>query len=1001
MEDLFFWKNWKSSHRLLVLFFLSLSLLSIVFLLAGWTWGIDAVISWSTGIEYKTVQTSVDSFMHNLVNYNININTFLINEKFEAGPIEVNPLSSYLFLLMVTLGFILLLTAVTYLDIFWFGLGLAFFLVFLATMKTELLSIFGMQNRTTLVIAIFTFLGVSYYFQSFKPDTALIRRFLIFAVLIFLYAVVIAIGSSEENPFLYLANFSTPVPIIISILFMALVGYDLIFVFLYLVTGSRSVNSKGRLMNFVVISLLYLFNLFAALSEKLGIWDLDIIFINPFFIYLLSSICGLWVFRQKLKSTPAMSFRPSGALYYLACLIISNAVIALAFITGNDPMVDMFEYFIIYTHLAFGLIFFFYVLINFGDFFSKNVSIYKVVYKPTRSPYFIMQGISFVIILALFLNANRFPYELGMSGYYNLLGDVFAYQGEETLAEGYYMEGRDYAFQNHRSNYSLALLALKKGDQKTAQLYLTRSLIRTPSDYAYAQLSDLYDESNMYFPSVFMLQDGMNDFPENGYLANNLGLKMQESRSLDSAFIYLNMATSDDKTEKVAAVNILSFLTINNLYTEADSLAESFSFDNDLAYQNNLLITNKNRGSVYNKPFLSASFKDSLISSVGFPYIYNYGLKNIRVPSDSVIQLINKLSKIKENQDLSKHLDLIKALNMWYTGSKFDAIRLLDLLKNSSDQTSPYFSKVLGMLFFKQREFVDAARYLQEAHQNTDQEAMLFLSIANLETGNYGQAINILNQLKDSELEDIQLIANNLLMVLAAEEPGSNWDDALKYQFLYYHFEDLSPAKRLEIFNEIEASGIKTLAGARIIESFLETGSLSDAEKVFEELPESESKKDYVSGEMNLQKLKLWSIKEQWDKISKLSPDIFLNDYAKQDAILYQAKALSVLGDSSKAEDLYQKGLKQNPFNEYLNLFAAEFYLNKGNNDMAYEILVTGLELHPNSVPLFKAYIKLAYKMNLIAFAEDAIQRLKELADPSDFKSYMNSIKDLSKPNIQ
>jgi tetratricopeptide (TPR) repeat protein len=994
MEDLLFWKNWLKSHRYLLLTILFLFISSLVYIIIGWVIGIDAVISWEVQPDFHSTNVVIDRFTQNLVHYDLKINSFLVEQQFIAGPIEINPISSYIYFALVIIGFLIFLTSISFLEIFWFGLGMAFFMVFLVTLKTELLGIFGLQNRAFLIAAIFTYLIISYYFHSINKKTSYLLRLVVFTIITFVFGLIIAFFSKEEHMFLFLANLSVPVPMVIAVLFMAVIGYDIIYVFLYFITSNKSTNPSSRLINYLVISGIYLFNLIIALSDKMGYLDWDIIYFSPFLVYMLSSICGIWVYKQKLKGT-STAFRPVGANLFIACAIISNAVIALAFITGNDPMVEMFEYFILYTHIAFGLIFFFYVIINFGDLFNKNVTIYKVTYQPRRSPYFIMQGISCVIIFALFLFSNRFPYLMGIAGYHNLVGDAYVYQNNTLLAGEYYKYGYDNAFQNHRSNYSLASLALQKGDNITAQEHFTQALVRNPSDYTFIQLSTIYQNANMFFPSVFMLQDGITKFPENGYIANNLGLLMKKTNALDSAIIYLQIASDFSPTKDASMANIVSILAQNNFHEEADSIAQIKEFENSIAIQSNALIANMQHGQKSIQKEKTIAQTDSILTGAKFPYLYNLGILNLRSPESSEIQFATSLSKMSENQAYKKHLELIEALHKWYTGNKFDAIRQIDILKGANEQSAPYFSKILGLLLFKQKSFANAANYLKDAHQHTDHEAWLYNAIALLEIGETEEAISILEILKGSELADIQSIANNLLKVLSIKHNQGigNWTDELKFQYLHYKINQLDEAQQLAIYSQIESEEIKQLAASEIMAQYLNQGKNEAARILYQSIPQTQQANSYSSGEVNLQYLQLLANEGNWNELKQASTTLFLNDYAKGDAGIYQAKALAASGDSAKAETLYTKGLSSNPFNENLNLFAAEFYQNKGNKDLAYDILVTGLELNPNSISLYKSYIQLAYTLNLHSFADDALAKLKTLISDSEYRKYASTIK--------
>ena len=995
MEDLFFWRSWSKSRQFIWFFLLFLAFCSIAFLVSGWILGNQLILSWTTSPEFNAVYTPIDNFAQHLIHYTIDVNSFLVRERFAVSPLVIHPFSSYLYLFLVVTGFLFVLASITFLDFYQFVFGIAFFLVFLVTLQTELLGIFGHENRGFLILAIFLYLMLGYYFQAINKKFSYIQRFMAFLAITTVLGIVPALTSTVAYPYFHIANFSILVPVVIAILFMAITGYDLIQLFLYLVTNRKSTNPSGRLLNFVLVSVLYLINLFMALANRLGYLGDGMLYISPFIIYLCGSVAGLWLFRRKLLGT-TMLFAPNGAFYYVGGMLISNATIGLAFVTANDPMIEMFEYAIIYTYSAFGLIYLFYILINFGDLFSKNVQIYKVVYQPRRSPYFILQGISAVIILALFLQANRFPYSLGMAGYYNLCGDVYSYTQNDEIAAEYYKNGYLYAFQNHRGNYSLGAIALAKGDQRTAQESFTQALTRNPSAYAYVQLSNIYKEANMFFPSLFMLQDGIKDFPANPYIANNLGLLSEKAGSVDSAFIYLNQAAEEVDLKSIASANILALLIDKKLISEADSLSQRITDVSGSGFLSNRLLAGFLNGTYAEEQIPEQFLKDSVLSGADFAFWYNYGLSKIHTSdsTDNVFLRLEKLSAIEENYSYKKHLETVIALHKWYTGSKFDALRQLDILRSSNAETAPYYNKLAGMLLFRQRSYHNAVMFLKEAHRETDQEAMLFYAIALIEAGEYQTGIEWLALLQSSELSDIRLIAENLLRILHTRDVNiaKNWDDALKYQYLHFNLYRLNENERFQIFEEIRDENIRILAVAELLRDYLDQGKTTEARRIASMKTATDRNKNPYVAEFNLQYMRLLAQENKWKELVIASRELNLNDYAKDNAILFEARALSQLGDTIEAEKLYDRGLALNPFNAISNIYASDFYARNGDKEKAYDILVTGLELNPGNISLLKAYIQMATQLNLDTFANNALDELRKLISGTDFNVFVATL---------
>jgi len=1004
MNDIQFWKKWNKQYKNLYLFLLSIFLLSIVFFIVSWSLGFDAIVNWITIPAYDTVFTPIDSFIHNLIHYSIDINTFLIKERFASSGVAIYPISSYIYFLFVISGLLFFITLITYLDIFWYGLGMAVFLFFLATLKTELIGVFGRENKTFLVLLFIPYLSFSYYFHSFNKSFSFLQKIIAFALLTLLAGIAIYFFSTADAPFLYLANFSIPVPVILSGIFLLIIGFDIVFGFLYITTSGKNINPKGRLVNFTIITALYLLNLILLLLKKLSLIDWDILYINPFIIYLLSVITGIWAYRYRAKQQEkAINFYPHGAYLYVALAIITTSTMAFAFLTGNDPMVKMFEFAILYSHIALGFAFFIYTLLNFLKLFNTNISVYKIAFQPRRVPFLTVQTLGIIIILGLFMYSHKKVYHLYRAGFYNLGGDVYNYQDDNLMAKEYYQNAWGHAYLNFRSNYTLGSLFLKENNPKQAQEYFATALLKNTRPEAYIQLSNLYLDGNMFFPAMFTLQDATKKFPNNPQINSNLGLLFERTNSLDSAYIFLKKAEDAAKDKKDFATNLLSFLIQKGITKEADSLSATFNFPKDIAFQSNILVAKNILGRPYKNNFLPGAISDSTLESATFPYLYNFGLKKLREKEDTLYETIKQIAQKPENSNFRDHLLLLYALQEWYTGDKKEAIHELDMLKNSNSITAPYFSKILGMLLFKQEAYAQATVYLKQAHKDTDQEALLYLAISLLETGQQKQALAILNDLSKSELKDINLIAHNLLLFYGkqAKKELPNWDDALKYQFMHFRETSLSEQELLDIYKQIQNNNIHLLAAAGLMKYYLNQGALSKAEAIYATNPITSNTTNYFIGEMNLQYLKLLLAKQQWTLLKKTLKNIYLNDYAKTQLPFFKAKVEEAAGNKTLAEKSYQIALNKNPFQETVFTNAATFFLNVGDKDKAYKILVNGLELQPNNVSLLKAYIIVALNLNLQAIAEDGLNALKDLIPKEAFNKFKEKYQAALQKTIQ
>ncbi|WP_226929996.1 tetratricopeptide repeat protein [Hymenobacter siberiensis] len=84
-------------------------------------------------------------------------------------------------------------------------------------------------------------------------------------------------------------------------------------------------------------------------------------------------------------------------------------------------------------------------------------------------------------------------------------------------------------------------------------------------------------------------------------------------------------------------------------------------------------------------------------------------------------------------------------------------------------------------------------------------------------------------------------------------------------------------------------------------------------------------------------------------------------------------------------KQLYQRIVREAPFNAPAILAAANFYTRRHDYTAAYSALRTGLDENPQSLPLLKAYVLAAADAGLTEYAADALAQLRRLLPPDTY----------------
>lgn len=701
MNSLQFWKNWQKSSRNLYIFSLSILLFSILTLSFFYIKGLENVVHWDILSELGEVPIILDQFKVGSETLSLPTKTFTVTEQFVASPMAINFIGNYVFLGLLSFAFVLLLSALSALPRFWYLISMGLVIVFLATLNTELL--YYVSNKYFTMALIMLFVGLSYFFHAFRPDIDIAKRFICFFTLTILIAIAIFFTAKVTLPFLLLASYRTAGAMLLSTAFIFLVAYEIVNGFLII---STSVKSTQSLQNFLLISLIYLVNVLLIFLHNNKIIDWEMIYLSPFLLIVLSSVLGIWGFKKRTESLFGwLNFEKSGAFIYLSLAIFTIATCALAFATSNDPMIEVMEDAITYTHLAMGLMFLLYVLLNFFPLFKQAFEVHKVVFKPLRLPIWTFRVLAIILIAALLVLKGFFTLQQAFAAHYNALGDYYTADTDYVFAEIEYKSALTYEYQNHKTNYALASLALLQGDNETAAVYFRNSLAKSPSVFAYEGLSRSFYDGEHFFDAMFTLKEGLQKFPKSGELQNNLAYLFNKSNIQDSTVLYYEMAVKNAFKSEVPASNLLAFWANNGKKTAIEELLQQTEDIQHNSYQANKLamknIVEKKFSEPADNDFIIDLSPDSVLSASNFAWIYNQTFYQKALGENFDLR---RFSELEENESLSEDLLFANIIQEYYKGDKLLTFQNLQAwaVGDSTDKKGKYYQLLLNTFLKKE-----------------------------------------------------------------------------------------------------------------------------------------------------------------------------------------------------------------------------------------------------------------------------------------------------------
>ncbi len=695
-----FWNNFQKPTKFLYLFSILTLFISLIIFGLAYFKGLENVIHWDVLSELGEVPIVLDQFKVGHETLSIPSKTFIITEQFVASPMAVNALGNYLFLGLFMTGFILILSALSALVRFWYLIFIGSVILLIVTFNVGL--VFNLSDNYINIAAIILYIGTSYFFHAFRPDIDILKRFFTFFFITVIVGILIHHFSKINTPFLLLSSYRTSGAMLLSIGFIFLISYEIINGFLIITTSSKGTK---QLLNFLIISTIYLANVLLIFLYNNKTIDWNMIYLSPFLLLIISITLGIWGFRSRRNLyVEIMNFEESGAFIYVGLSIITLATCGLAFATGNDPMVEVFEDAVTYSHLAMGIMFLVYIILNFSSLFRDGLEVYKVVFKPFRFPIWMFRIMALIMIGGLLLFIDFFPTKQFSAASYNALGDYYTTAKDYKFAEIEYKIALSYEPRNHKTNYALASLSITQGDNETAGVYFRKATTKNPSPFDYEGLSRSLSDGDQFFNAIFVLKEGVQKFPKSGELQNNLAYLYNKSKLPDSTLIYYELATKNAKKPEVPASNLFAFWA-NNL--KKKGIDEVLSTTEDIKYNsfqaNKLALKNvAKKASLPGKNWGGIFSPDSILNASDFAWIYN---QSIHQKSNGKTLPLRRLAESEDNESLSEDLLFANALQDYYQGDKLIAFQNFQAwsLGDSTDKKGKYYAFLLNTLLKKEK----------------------------------------------------------------------------------------------------------------------------------------------------------------------------------------------------------------------------------------------------------------------------------------------------------
>lgn len=520
------------------------------------------------GFFTEQISVPLDYFRLGTDIISIEVENFLLFQTFESIIQELN--SSYS-IFLGSVYFILIALGISLISSFkkmYFIGGAAFVIFFLTFTGLNGLNIGGVSTNYPLIGMLVALLIPMSYISFFKPDWRLVTRFtLIFTSQIIGFGILMML-TSVEAPLLYISEQITlPIAGVCS-LFLLHIGHTIVSgssIFLLKINQGAGLKISWHI---TVISILYFALVLFTLLDLMGEVNLPFPTLPPLLLMFAAGTAGYFVLAHKINQTEQAFDSPTvGKSLYLIGFALTTLTWGKAVYTYNQPLIEFFNHIFLYGQIALSLLFFAYLMTNFSSIINNGTAIDQVIFKPRFFAYFHMRigAIMSLVILVIFADAI-IATQLN-SASLNLSADYYFQTGRPQHARILYENSWAQYLKNDRAKNTAAHLYLLDKQPSAAIRQLEESFDYAPNVPNILLLSSRLHQANRVLEAIFYLEKGLEYFPNNPYLKNNLALLYSKTNKGSDA---IRLLYEFEESQEVALSNLIGLSIKHQVSIEED-----------------------------------------------------------------------------------------------------------------------------------------------------------------------------------------------------------------------------------------------------------------------------------------------------------------------------------------------------------------------------------------------------------------------------------------------
>ncbi len=970
MNNLFFWNYWTKSFKILFFAFISLFGCTLGLFLYSQFIGKYEVLGWNILSESIGTRSIIDTFQKGFFQFAIEVPNFYITQSYEGRPYSLSPLLCYLVTGSICLIWTISSVAISYVKSIWYYVALLLFGAFIFFLRLELLHVFGWNNMYWPIFVFLLFGICIHLFHDFFPGIQPEWRLLFFACMTLVLLAISFSFAGIDSPMLHFVATGWMAPFGLALVYIFLIADEIYQVFLFVATDSKHAKPTSSLLNFLVMSFLFLGNIVLTFLKNRHSIDWNILYLEAPLLLCICAVLSIWGNKKKEPLYEFIAdFSPITAIWHLT--LAFNCLVCFSFVnlTGNDPLQEVMEDSVIFSQITIGAMFILFVLINFWGYMAQNLPIHMVVYQPKYMPFGFVRIISVIGIMAIVFYNNFYQYRQTLAGYFTGIAEVYQKQGDDLLSSEYLLSAIEQDPGAHKANYALAMqLHDMKKDPILVKGYLKQATFKNPCPQTYASLGYYLLADGDIIRSIEILREGKNRFPKSPEILNNLAIAFSQTNIVDSTLFYLKQAKRFPVPQPVAATNELAFALRHNILP-----SENEEILDDIAYKANWLALQNKKRQPSPIPFDPSIWRDSVLTKEQLAFVLNLSSNALRDTARFHPSWLDSLSHRSGNTIHYDALMLAKGYSQYYAGKVADGIVTLDQLQATGSE-KVFCNTLLSNWLIQQDAPRIAVDFLEKARNAGDRQAAFGFAIA---SSFYLPAKSAL-----SYWQDPVLLSDSSFRTIA-QQLQSTQANVFRVGILPQSFSDTK--ELMASFRGFPAGNDKNKALGRLMRHLNDHGaSLMAIQLYLENNKTQESEWEYARA---LRKTQQKKEAASFALKTLLPPALYIQAWSMESS------------NPSDAAKKYRNALTKAPFYEEGILDAVAFLEHTSPPQEIYDWLLQSVMLNQYSAKLQKAYARQCVKMNLFGFADYSIGKLKDLLPAQEYTQFVNEMTQL-KENV-